>query len=61
MPSEGIVINFVNRRSTPNWKYCLRDIKRDLLDQPVREKFSKVFLIFACATILILNTKHEGI
>ena len=61
VPSEGIFINFVNRRSTPNRKYCLRDIQRDLFDQPVGEQFSKAFLIFACATILVLNTKHEGI
>ena len=61
VPSEGIVINFVNQRSTPNRKYCLRDIERYLLDQSVKEQFSKAFLIFACATILVLNTKHEGI
>ena len=61
VPFEGIVINFVNRRSTPNQKYCLRDIERDLLDQLVGEQFSKAFLIFACATILVPNTKQEGI
>ena len=61
MPFEGIVINFVNRRSTPNQKYCLRDIERDLLDQPVREQFSQAFLIFTRATILVLDTKQEGI
>ena len=54
---EGIVINFFNQRSTPNWKYCLRDIERDLLDQPIGEQFSKAFLIFACATVLVLYTK----
>ena len=32
VPSEGIVINFVNRRSTTNQKYCLKDIERDFLD-----------------------------
>ena len=61
VPFEGIVINFVNRRSTPNRKYCLRDIERDLLDQPVGEQFLKSFMIFACAIILVPNTKHEGI
>ena len=57
VPSEGIIINFVNRKSMPNRKYCLRDIKRDLLDQPIEEQFSKAFLIFACAIILVSNTK----
>ena len=61
VPYEGIVINFVNQRSTPNRKYCLRDIERDLMDQHIGEQFSKAFLIFACATILVPNTKHEGI
>ena len=61
VPSEGIVINFVNRRSRTNRKYCLRDIERDLLDQPVGEQFLQAFLIFTYATILVLNTKQEGI
>ena len=57
VPSEGLVINFVNRRSTHNRKYCLRDFERDLLDHLVREQFSKAFLIFTCATVLVPNTK----
>ena len=61
MSFEAIVINFVNRRSKPNREYCLRDIERDLLDQLIGKQFSKAFLIFACATILVPNTKQEGI
>ena len=61
VPFEGIVINIVNRISMPNQKYCLRDIERDLLYQPIKEQFSKAFLIFTCATILVLDTKQEGI
>ena len=61
MPSEGTVINFDNQRYMPNRKYYLRDIERDLLDQPVAEQFSKAFFIFACAIILVPNTKQEGI
>ena len=45
----------------PNQKYCLRGIKGDLLDQPIRVQFSKAFMIFAYATMLVPNTKHEGI
>ena len=33
--SEGIDINLVNKRSTPNRKYCFRDIERDFLNWPV--------------------------
>ena len=33
--SKGIDINLVNKRSTPNRKYCFRDIERDLLNRPV--------------------------
>ena len=43
VPSEGIVINFFNRRSTPNWKYCIRDIKRDLLTNLLGINSQKLF------------------
>ena len=61
VPCKGIDINLVYWRSTPNWKYCLKDVDGDLINKLVGDHFSKSFLIFSFATILALNTKQEGI
>ena len=43
VPCEGIAINLVYRRSTPKWKYCLKDVEGDLVNQLVGDRFSKYF------------------
>ena len=60
IPDNGVDILIYNRRGTPNHTYDIKILEDNLCDLPVGKELMKSFLIFACATILALNSKQEG-
>ncbi|KAL6325943.1 hypothetical protein AAG906_038434 [Vitis piasezkii] len=60
IPNNGVDILIYKRRGTPNRTYDIKILEANLRDLPVGEEFMKSFLIFACATILVPNSKQEG-
>ena len=61
IPCDGLDIIAHNRHSIPNKTYKLKVVETNLGTLPVGEEFCKSFMVFSCATILALNSKHEGI
>ena len=48
-------------RGLTSWIYSLNRLEESLIDIEVGNEFKKVFIIFACVTILAPNNKLEGI
>ena len=61
IPNNGMDIVVYNRWGTTNYTYNIQLLEDNLHNLTVCDKFKKSFLIFACATILIPNSKREEI
>ena len=60
IPCRGLDVLVHQRRVAKGHIYNIRCLKSRLDSLPVGEEFTKIFLIFTCATILAPNSKPEG-
>ncbi|KAJ9682095.1 hypothetical protein PVL29_018132 [Vitis rotundifolia] len=60
IPSNGEEIVEHSRRGISNCTYTISLLEQNLKNLAIGDDFRKTFLIFACATILAPNSKHEG-
>ena len=61
IPLGGPNVIVHSRRGLTSRVYSLNRLEESLIDFEVGSEFQKVFIIFACATILAPNSKLEGI
>ena len=61
IPLGGPDVIVHHRRGLTSWVHSLKRLEESLIDLEVGNEFQKVFIIFACATILAPNSKLEGI
>ena len=61
MPLGGFDVVVHPLHGLTSWVYFLNTLKEKLINLDIDNKFQKVFIIFACATILAPNRKLEGI
>lgn len=61
IPAGGLDVVVHPRRGLTSRVYALNTLEEKLIHLEVDNEFQKVFIIFACATILAPNSKLEGI
>ena len=61
MPLGGLDVVMHPLRGLTSWVYSLNTLEEKLINLDIDNKFQKVFIIFACVTILAPNSKLEGI
>ncbi|KAJ9698952.1 hypothetical protein PVL29_007834 [Vitis rotundifolia] len=60
IPDNGVDIVVYNRCGIPNRTYNIQILEDNMRNLLLGDVFKKSFLIFACATILVPNSKLEG-
>ena len=58
--SEDIIISTNRTCASIAREYTLSNLEKDLIELLVGDQFKKVFIIFACATVMAPNSTKEG-
>lgn len=60
IPCSGVELQVKQRRGQTGHAYTLDFLEQKLMNEPLSDEFHKVFLIFMCVTIILPNSKLEG-